>query len=608
VVLCLVSSLSEASLPRHAVSDADLRDAAQTLTHISPRAPLSNSKADGITNNSYPGNLTVLYGWDSAGRLTSVKDWGSREWSFSYDGANRLTGIAYPNGVNYSRGYNADGQLTNYVHSKSGAAFINRAIERNAAGMKTREIISAGLEVEQPDTWQKHTSDKADRLTGLTRRDEYVLPENWRGYTPSYNKEGQVTNVTEGYKAWSSDNNLIWDAAGRLVEYTGLRQTNLWTDLPPLPSWGLNLAYDGLGARTVRTDELVTHRMVVDRVGRLRVPLMETDDSNTALRYYIWAPGVGLLAQIEANGTIHYFHTDENGSTLAMTDSNGNVSDQFAYSPWGELLGRTGTNTTAFTFVGGGGVTWEGGSLYRMGARFYDARLKRWLSADPAGMAGGANLYLYCNGNPLYWVDMLGLCGESYFQNQGMSWDEQQSSLILRASPQEQVAYFMQLKEIVKLPGAAATLEDSPTVRSAIAWSKSDKLDGIGTSGSLKIGGVGLFTAAKNTALQKFYPENRGFLGQTERQFLEKGQMIDRYGGNDSSRFFSPAGTPEAARALPPGTSGQPLRTFEVVKPFEVDAGTVTPAFGQLGFGTQFRTPVPMETLMKRGIIQEVRP
>ena len=424
-------------------------------------------KAGGITNISYPGNLSVTYGWDTAGRLASVKDWANRTWNFSYDGANRLSGIQYPNGVNYSRGYNADGQLTNYVHSKSGTPFISRTFERNAVGLKTREVISAGLEVESPDTWQKHTSDKADRLNSLTRRDEYVVPERWRGYTLSYNQEGQVTNVCEGYQSWASENNLIWDAAGRLVEYTGLRQTNLWTDMPPMPSWGLNLAYDGLGERTVRTDELVTHRMVVDRAGRLRVPLMESDDSNTAIRYYIWAPGIGLLAQIEANGTIHYIHADENGSTLAMTDSNGNVSDQFAYSPWGELLGRTGTNTTAFTFVGGGGVTWEGGSLYRMGARYYDARLKRWLSADPAGMAGGANLYLYANGNPLYWVDLLGLCSQSYYQTPGISWDEQQSSVVMRATPQEQTAH------VIKLAGA---LRDNPGLASAMDNSRSLQL------------------------------------------------------------------------------------------------------------------------------------
>ncbi len=399
----LPCGVAYASIPHHPVAASGIADEVRGIVPISsPRAPLPHSVSS---------NHTVKYDWATAGRLTSVTDWAGRTWTFSYDGGNRLSGIQYPNGVSHTRGYNADGQLTNLVHSKSGTPFISRSFERNLAGLKTREVIAAGLEVEPPDTWQTHTSDKADRLTGLARRDEYVIPERWRGYTPSYNQEGQVTNVSEGYRSWNSENGLVWNDAGRLVEYTGLRQTNLWTDTPPMPSWGLELGYDGLGARTVRTDELVTHRLVVDRVGRLRVPLMETDESNTAIRYYIWAPGVGLLAQIEANSTVHYVHADEIGSTLAMTDSSGSVSDQFAYSPWGELLGRTGTNTTAFTFVGGGGVTWEGGSLYKMGARYYDARLKRWLSSDPAGMAGGANLFAYCIGNPLALIDPEGKCG-----------------------------------------------------------------------------------------------------------------------------------------------------------------------------------------------------
>ena len=155
-----VANSTLASIPRHVITPLDLADKADASLAIpSPRAPLSNSqysdhhnstiqykydKAGGITNINYPGNLNVIYGWDTAGRLASVKDWDSREWTFSYDGANRLTGIAYPNGVSYTRGYNADGQLTNYVHSKSGTPFISRTFERNAAGLKTREVISAG--------------------------------------------------------------------------------------------------------------------------------------------------------------------------------------------------------------------------------------------------------------------------------------------------------------------------------------------------------------------------------------------------------------------------------------------------------------------------------
>ena len=110
------------------------------------------------------------------------------------------------------------------------------------------------------------------------------------------------------------------------------------------------------------------------------------------------------------------------------------------------------------------------------------------------------------------------------------------------------------------------------------------------------------------TALTKFYPGNSGFAGATERTFLMPGQTIDRYGGSGYSRFFSPQGTPDWARALPPGTAGQPLRTFEVVKPFEVESGTVAPWFNQPGGGLQYRTPVNLDTLLKRGIIKEVTP
>ena len=120
--------------------------------------------------------------------------------------------------------------------------------------------------------------------------------------------------------------------------------------------------------------------------------------------------------------------------------------------------------------------------------------------------------------------------------------------------------------------------------------------------------GLACNKGSKSTALQKFYPDNEGFLGQPERKFLMPGEKIDRYGGSDYSRFFSPQGTAEGARALPPGTAGQPLRTFEVVKPLEVKSGTVSPAFGELGLGEQYKTPVRMKTLLDRGIIREITP
>jgi len=110
------------------------------------------------------------------------------------------------------------------------------------------------------------------------------------------------------------------------------------------------------------------------------------------------------------------------------------------------------------------------------------------------------------------------------------------------------------------------------------------------------------------TSLTKFYPENHGFAGAIERTFLMLGQKIDCYGGSGVSRFLSSQGTPNWARSLPPGTTGQPLWTFQVRKPFEVESGEIAPWFNQPGGRLQYRTPVNLETLLKRGILQEITP
>jgi len=114
--------------------------------------------------------------------------------------------------------------------------------------------------------------------------------------------------------------------------------------------------------------------------------------------------------------------------------------------------------------------------------------------------------------------------------------------------------------------------------------------------------------APKSTSkeLTTFFPHNNGFLGSPTKATLQPGQTIDRFGGSDVSRFFSPTGTPAAMRALPPGTAQQPLRTFEVLKPIGVESGQVAPAFNQIGLGTQFRSNKQLGELLEQGFLREV--
>ena len=97
-----------------------------------------------------------------------------------------------------------------------------------------------------------------------------------------------------------------------------------------------------------------------------------------------------------------------------------------------------------------------------------------------------------------------------------------------------------------------------------------------------------------------------GFLGNYRAaESLQPGTIIDRYGG-ETGRFFSPAGTSFEARALPAGSG--PLNTYEVLKPLDVQAGIVAPAFGQPGLGIQYMAPQTVADLIEGGFIKPVTP
>lgn len=51
----------------------------------------------------------------------------------------------------------------------------------------------------------------------------------------------------------------------------------------------------------------------------------------------------------------------------------------------------------------------DGTGLYFYRARYYDPVMKRFVQSDPIGLAGGVNTYAYVGGDPLGYVDPLGL-------------------------------------------------------------------------------------------------------------------------------------------------------------------------------------------------------
>ncbi len=136
--------------------------------------------------------------------------------------------------------------------------------------------------------------------------------------------------------------------------------------------------------------------------------LMKT--TGTTVTKYVY--GCGLIGE-ETGGSFKTYHFDYRGSTVAITDAGGNVTDTFEYDTYGKLTGRTGTSEVIFGYNGRDGVVTDDNGLIYMRARYYSPDMKRFVNADViAGDISNAitfNRYAYANGNPVSLVDPLGL-------------------------------------------------------------------------------------------------------------------------------------------------------------------------------------------------------
>ncbi|NLE45473.1 MAG: RHS repeat-associated core domain-containing protein, partial [Chloroflexi bacterium] len=98
------------------------------------------------------------------------------------------------------------------------------------------------------------------------------------------------------------------------------------------------------------------------------------------------------------------------GSTSVTTGRHGGSPVRQWYEPYGEVRWSTGGLPTDYGFTG---QRWDDSiRLIQMGARWYDARIGRWISADtivpvPANPRN-FNRYTYCGDNPVIFVDPTG--------------------------------------------------------------------------------------------------------------------------------------------------------------------------------------------------------
>ncbi|MBU1737102.1 MAG: chitobiase/beta-hexosaminidase C-terminal domain-containing protein [Proteobacteria bacterium] len=335
------------------------------------------------TSIRYPGNKIVYYTYDELNRLASVSDWGGVSTTYAYDDAGRLAAKTFGNGSVESFTYDDSGRLlTKEDRDPASALIAGYTFTMDGVGNRTAVDMTQPLVPLLDNDSDVFTHDDGNRvLTGT-------------GETFTHDDLGNRTSLDDG---------------GVITDYT-YNHDDLLTGVAKGTDF-FSYQYNADGQRLASVNKGIETRYLLDVIGEMEFVLAEMDDSNAVSKYYIY--GDGLLYSIDGTtGERLYFHYDPIGSTVAITDATGSVTDKYSYLPFGELNRSETTHDNPFLYVGKFGVMQEPTGLQFMRARFYDPGTRRFMSKDPVkgGMNNSQSLspYAYVQGNVTSSVDPRG--------------------------------------------------------------------------------------------------------------------------------------------------------------------------------------------------------
>ena len=360
----------------------------------------------------YPDNTVVTYAYDANHNLVRVTDWANRITSYTYDANNRIVGVTKPDGSVTTTVYDNKQRVTSTVEKTAcGTVIIGFEYTYDDLSRIVEEKVLAN------STKMCYTYDNLSRVTARTIKNattNAVISTE----TYAYDAAGNITDAPDSCFQYVTNNRLVsycdnavfYDMDGNMLS-NGTLTCTYDSANRLISAGGHTYTYNAedVRIRNLCSDADTTY--TYDTNCKLSQLLEKTTNGITTKYVY----GRGLIGE-EKCGVFKIYHFDCRGSTIAITDECGNITDTFAYDTYGKLISRTGSSFVIFGYNGRDGVVTDDNGLIYMRARYYSPEMKRFVNADiVAGQITNAvtlNRFAYANGNPVSFVDPFGLIAE----------------------------------------------------------------------------------------------------------------------------------------------------------------------------------------------------
>ncbi|GAA4338890.1 hypothetical protein GCM10023165_17830 [Variovorax defluvii] len=370
------------------------------------------------------------YVWDAAGRITSLTQSllepgdadpdhssiasTSTTWRVSYDPVGRITGFNTA-GSEASFAYDANGNRTGSIKT------IN--------GQTTRRQYTFQPDSNQYRGFGQVTGGVGTKVAYRYTANGDLASDGLRTY--SYDAEGRLSAVTTGATDTSPTTRYAHNVLGQRV----FKTEPLY---PPVEGderdkgfmQSLIAFFTKLWGPSANDAEKQGFAFMYDEEGTLLSETGTGGANSTGSTQYIYLPTANGPMPIAAviNGELFAVHSDHLNTPRRLTDANGQVVWQWAYSAFGDekptiakyrfanLDIKPNPGTTSFAeFVFN--LRWPGqyydeeSGLFYNYFRSYSAGLGRYTQGDPLGLHDDLNRFGYVHGNPLRYSDPLGLMG-----------------------------------------------------------------------------------------------------------------------------------------------------------------------------------------------------
>ena len=329
--------------------------------------------------------------------------------NFTYDAADRLTSKLLPNMITSSFTYDAMSRLESLKHENSSTTLYFDQFSYNSANQisqitglsATRQFTYDNIDrltaVTDGTNVESYTYDLVGNRTASHRSSSYTTGSFNRLTATAtanydYDFNGSITGNSLGQShRWDRENRLIMASAGQEEK---------------------RYEYDALGRRVssllipveILSDLSGPTKFIYDGLDVILDDNSELPGGTTRSITYQNAPGIDNKMEW-SDGRPGYFLQDHLGSTVALTDSAGDVSETNSYDSFGNPANESFSTRYQFT-----GREFESiSNLQYSRARWYDPAIGRFISEDPIGLSGGINQYSYVGNNPVNATDPSGL-------------------------------------------------------------------------------------------------------------------------------------------------------------------------------------------------------